>query len=518
MTAKEKVLKQVRNSLVTLGNVIIPNQFTVPSPKFHYELSNLLLNESNKRLNIIAPRGTAKTTFVSVLLTIHHIFLSGMPGKRVVLISSRTQSHAINVLRTIKNIFEYSEPFIGLFGYWGVHKAKVWREDFINFPQFAIVCRGTGNMVRGLNIDGQRPTLAVVDDPEDENNTVTMESMDKNFDWLQGAVVPALDAHRGRAVVIGTPLHERCIVMRLEKMKSWISRHYSYIYDANNEPVYMFTKEMQENPTGLKSIWPEMKTISTLITELKDLRNAGRASIFHKERLCWVTGDEDTLVEEKDLQYWKGEIEVVNREEAYLILKEINKELLPEPKRIAVVIFGGIDPASSESQQADYSVGCYLGVDEHLNRYFLPFFRVRQKPMQLADTILRKDSEYKPIRTKIENVGFQEMLKQYMETQRYIPGLKSQGKETKPRTSKVKRLYGLQPLFAAKKMYLNADDPMTREFEKELLSYPKSSHDDMLDATYYASYKNYPPMHMANEKQLKKDGYIEEDSLDWKIL
>ena len=43
------------------------------------------------------------------------------------------------------------------------------------------MCKGWEQQIRGLNIDGMRPSLIVGDDIESEENTKTQDAVDKTF-------------------------------------------------------------------------------------------------------------------------------------------------------------------------------------------------------------------------------------------------------------------------------------------------------------------------------------------------
>ena len=81
----------------------------------------------------------------------------------------------------------------------------------------------------------QRPTLVILDDPEDMNNTKTAEAMEFNLKWLLQSMAPALDAKRGRLAVIGTPQHQRCMVETLVQTEGWVSRRYKALHDRDWE-------------------------------------------------------------------------------------------------------------------------------------------------------------------------------------------------------------------------------------------------------------------------------------------
>ena len=112
-----------------------------------------------------------------------------------------------------------------------------------------------------------------------------------------------------------------------------------------------------------------------------------------------------------------------------------------------------------------------LLVDGDNNRFVLPYYRKRATPLDLADSIINNFKNYKSSKTRIESVGYQEMLRQYIkekaeELGMFIPGLEI---KENPRTSKSYRLESLQPLFANKKVFIQKD---MQALVDELTLYP----------------------------------------------
>ena len=203
--------------MIMFGKIIMPNMFTVPSPDFHYKIADALLDSASKQVNIIAPRGHAKSSIVGGVYLIPPY---ASQGSKLIVLVSRTQDHAIKLLGTIKDVLDYSETFRAIYGYWGQHSAKQWAKSEIELKDGSmIICKGTGQQLRGIKVGSQRPTLIIVDDPEDENNTKTAEAMEQNLRWLLQSAVPSLDPTKGRIIVIGTPQHQRCMVEILKQMK-----------------------------------------------------------------------------------------------------------------------------------------------------------------------------------------------------------------------------------------------------------------------------------------------------------
>jgi hypothetical protein len=464
LTKKDQVLEILRKSIIEFGRVVTPVSFYLPTPPIHYEITDSFLKETIKKLLVIAPRGIAKTSLVTIYI-LHHLWF-GDTGRKLIVIISKTQTHAKSILNTIKNIIEFSNGFRKLFGYHGSQLAKVWREDKIVLDNGdSIVARGTGQPIRGINEKLQRPTLIVVDDPEDENNTKTVEAMEHNVNWILTAVVPALDAHRGRIIVIGTPLHERCIVSVLSTMESWTVMHCGNDQEA-----------------GI-ALWPESKSLEQLREIMNDFKAAGKLRIYYQEYECNLIPGGDALFKKEYIQYYDEDatIEFIT-DEPYLKFK--GGMMLP------VNIYMGVDPASTVSQSADYSTIVPVAVTSDLRIFVLDYFRKRVPPLSHADAIESFFLRLRPRLTLIESTGYQNMLRQYIRSRIFIPGLES--KET-PTDAKDKRyIEMLQPSFAQMKVFIKKS---MRELEDELLLFPKSKHDDLLDGLYYACKRIRPPSH-----------------------
>ena len=278
-------LNKLRDNMILFGKVVMPNMFTAPSPDFHYQVAKVLSNKHEKQVNIIAPRGHAKSSIVGGVFPMHHIMFD--QGPKLIVLVSRTQDHAVKLLGTIKDVFDYSETFRAIFGYWGQHSARSWAKTEIELKDGTmIVCKGTGQQLRGIKHGNQRPTLIILDDPEDENNTKTSEAMESNLRWLLQSAIPSLDPKKGRLAVIGTPIHQRCIVETLKEMDGWKNM--------------LFKPDLDNN----KALWEEWQPIDKLQKKKKELESINRVSVFYREYMCEVVGDEDQLFREDYLIYY----------------------------------------------------------------------------------------------------------------------------------------------------------------------------------------------------------------------
>lgn len=471
-----QILQKLKNDMILFGKVCMPNMFSATSPAFHYEIAEKLRNPDVKQMNIVAPRGHAKSSLVGGIFPLYHLMYG--KGQKLIVLVSRTQDHAVKLLGLLKDTIDFSDTFRSLFGYWGQHSAKSWSKAEIELKDGSmIICKGTGQQLRGIKVGNQRPTLIIVDDPEDENNTKTAEAMENNLRWLLQSAVPSLDPRNGRIVIIGTPQHQRCMVETLKDMHGWEN---------------MIFKPDFENK---KALWEEWWGIDKLLEKKKELESINRLSVFYREYACEIVGDEDQLFKADDFRFYEGDF-FRKDNNSYLKLKSLDG--VPCDEVVAINVFTGVDPASSVKKTADYSVIYNLAVDGENRRFSLPYYRKHATPLDLAEAIVNNYRRYRSEKTRIESVGYQEMLREYVikrskEENMFIPGLNI---KENPRNSKSNRLESLQPIFARKQMYIHQDQ---QELMDELLLFPRGKHDDLLDGLYYANKGSYSPYHEAED-------------------
>jgi len=489
---KQEVQRRCVEDPLYFAKACLPKLFETDSPEFHRSIIRAMVDPNVKQLNVLAPRGHAKSTLCALLFPLWRIFCEDLhnkkkPSPKFVLLVSKSRSHTVNLLTTIKNQLEYNEHLKAVFGYQGAANAKAWREDIIRLANGSmIVCRGMGQQVRGLNIDGMRPDYIILDDAEDEENTKTVERMEDNLRWILQGLVPA-GSRDCKVVNIGTPQKERSIVFTLKQMPDWKTMSFKAINrDADGNDY---------------ALWPEMRSLEWLYEKKESLESIGRVSAFYREYQCEVIGDSDQLFRETDLQYYEGDLS-----DGYIIHSSTER-------KTPVNVFMGVDPASSVRATADYTCIMVIGMDADKNVYVIDYLRKRIKPMDVADSILSWYNKYKPMKVQIETVGYQEMLRDYLTRLEgvYIPGLAI---KNQPRKGKVQRLEGMQPMFARKKVYVKKGHS---EFIDEVLIFPRGKHDDTLDAFFYAVKGAFPPYEEEGYRNNEDMPNVRRVSYDWMV-
>lgn len=468
---RQAILNKLRYNPLSFGKLIMPQMFTKPSPPFHKQMISEYLKPNVKLINIQAPRGHAKSSIMAGVVPLHHLMFDPTPNKFVVLVS-KTQKHAKRLLQTIKDTLNYSEGLKQLFGYYGMHSAQKWTEEEIQLKDGSLItCVGTGQQVRGLKNVHQRPTLIILDDPEDENNTKTAESMSANLDWLLKGLVPSADSDTGKIIVIGTPLHQLCMVERLRDYSRWKSLHFS----------------AEESQSKKRPLWPEKHSWEELQAIRHDYEQNNRLSVYYQEYLCTVIPDEDRLFKPEYFRYYTL-IKLdhsSNPKNPTITYQPCDKKGNPYLKPITTTcqIYTGIDPATSTRDGADYTVILPIAVTPDDKRLVLPYIRSRMAPSTTIESIVKHHKKYKPIRTSIEATGAQETFRDLLRRRQdvHITGL---AVKHMPRESKYKRhLDVLEPYFRDSLVLIQ---PTMSALYEEAITHPKGKHDDILDALYYA--------------------------------
>jgi len=222
---------------------------------------------------------------------------------------------------------------------------------------------------------------------------------------------------------------------------------------------------------------------------------------FYSEYMCQLRGRDDQVFKNEDFRYWDGSFQKGLGNEHYLLLKGLYNEykepieLYDNPVKIPILTFVGVDPSFSLNPKADYSVVMPVGVDHNWNIYQMVYMRKRVLTTDLVDAIVHAHNIYEPSKTTIESGAQQDTVRQMVNQlqTKHITGLAS--KVPAPKDSKQKRYIDiLQYYHHNHKLFLNLNN--SEELKHEMIMHPSvSSHDDTIDALYWAVKRAYTPDH-----------------------
>lgn len=166
--------------------------------------------------------------------------------------------------------------------------------------------------------------------------------------------------------------------------------------------------------------------------------------------------------------------------------QSFKKEWIKYYKDLPIIknTFAFIDPAISQSEDADYTALVIVEVDVTGSWYVKVANRYRITPTQIIDLIFKVQTEHKCLTIGIEEVAYQKALIYMLDAEMRRRGIVLPVKGCKPGNDESKefRIRGLVPRFEWNRIFLNRG---LEDLELELAQFPRGSHDDLIDALAY---------------------------------
>lgn len=179
---------------------------------------------------------------------------------------------------------------------------------------------------------------------------------------------------------------------------------------------------------------------------------------------------------------------------SYLFANQYQNEVIPEDEKRfrhewlrpikqipqETYSFAFIDPAIGQENHHDYTGISIIDVDIMGNWYLKIANRYRLTPTQIVDKIFEINKQFSPKGIGIETVAYQEALLYILDERMKEKKVVLPVKDVKKRNvSKQTRILGLVPRFEWGRIYVS---PGMVDFEDEYNTYPRGSHDDILDS------------------------------------
>lgn len=209
--------------------------------KEHYKiwrvLSEAFVQDLYDKLNIVEPRGLAKSTICDKTLA---IWLHCYKKSKFTLLGAKTADDAEQFLNSIKKEFLENELIKDVFGnlidlkgkkpnskdYYKVNSGEI---EFTNDTYIRAV--GSTTSVRGANWGGVRPTVVIADDYQSEVDVITEDAREKKWNRWCKEVEEVGDTavfRKGKKVKaatkfvsIGTVLHIDCLISKLSRNRDY---------------------------------------------------------------------------------------------------------------------------------------------------------------------------------------------------------------------------------------------------------------------------------------------------------
>jgi len=485
-------------SIKAFAELFFPHYLSKKSCLFHEELYKMLEEMSEKRgerLAVAAPRASAKSSIVSLIYVIRSI---AYKKENYIMLLSDTREQAEAFLSHIKDELETNERLIESFPEICETGQKPmpprWtRNEIVTRNGIKLTVLGSGQKIRGRRSKEARPSLIILDDIENDENTQSEESREKLFSWFSKAVLKA-GSGATNVVVIGTIQHYDSLLAKLvneDGMPGWTKKKYKSVIQwatridlwqrwklifNNREPYsgkmgkeaalafYFANKDAMLE--GAEVLWKEKEDYYSLMV----MRESELEGSFDSEKQNEPVSYERSLFNPAEFRYYND-------------MYRSTEELLQWMGDNADIM-GSCDPATGEfTNKGDYTAITIAARDRRDGIvYIIESDIARRTPANTVETIIAYCKRYKIKKFAAEANYFQTVLVQDLEKRVRKEGLyQTEIIAIKNSINKRERIQSLHPLIKNGTIVFN-------KFHQQLLDqfryFPKGRYDDAPDAVH----------------------------------
>lgn len=395
---------------------------------------------------MLLPRGSFKSTVATNALP---VWLLWHNQDLRIMIDSETLSNAKMYLAGIRDMLDNNdmikmicsdddgnyllEPNKSIAGGFTEEQVILKNRKKLGLKEPTIFCSGVDNARTGMH-----PDIIIMDDLVSERNVGTEVQLEKVKDHYRFSL--SLLEPGGLHLIIGTRYHMADLYGELIDVGAFDT----LIRPAKNEDGTLY--------------FP-----ARLTQEFLDEQKKSQGSyIFSCQYMLRPIDDSNSVFKKNDIKYYTDKPDVVAK---YIM----------------------IDLAISQKETADYFVVLCAGVDRDKKIYVLDYERKRCLPKQQIDAIFNMYAKHHndecPVKAVgIETVAFQKAMMYFVKDEMKRRAIYMPLKELKADRDKFRRVQSLQPLFENNEVFIRTSHT---ELEQELLEFPLSRHDDIVDSLAY---------------------------------
>lgn len=506
LAGMEKALEVARYDLISFGKLFLKGDFAKSeTPDFHREIARAYLAEDiTKQLAIIIARGHAKTTLTKAFIL--HRFLFHKQGSPPLFYGWVADSlgKSFRNVEYISQQIMYNDRIKTYFGdQCGKHYNKKWTEqDIVLANDCTLISRSNARSLRGETkgsvIGGsQRYNVIILDDIENEENTLTLESRTKIKRTVTNAVYPALDIHNGRLIFNGTPVHYDSLCQNI--LDGWKKAIHDGTEDEYSYNVITYKASQPTMPGGV--LWESYIPREELDKRKQFYIDNNNLPGYYQEYELEPQGNEHRI--------WTRDHYIIHDASYMWNEQEKQSYLTWKNETFPVNCFWGSDPATDiETRTSDNSVIMVIAEDalkrifvlEYEEHLAIPQMGLRDATGKLVnkkgvvDYIFELNDKYHCKNGTVEDVGITRGIIQDIEAEKFrlhrydlIANPTEPGGQQK--INKVKT--GLNTMFSYRLVHYR-DNHYTLREQTENFG-PKMKHDDVIETLLFATLNMYPP-------------------------
>lgn len=431
---------------------------------FHQEIfrrvPEILFSEKGARELFVAPRGSSKSTHLSLGFALYCIMLS---KKRYILEVCDVYGQAALLIEAIKAELttnpRLQHDFPDVFG-----QGRVWREgEIVTRNNIRVEGLGALQKIRGRRHGPFRPDLLFLDDIENDEAVRSPDQRKKLDNWLERAALKVGPPNGSMDVVyVGTILHFDAVLARKAKSPVWnVTRFQAimtwpdrmdlwdrfeeiFLNEGEPEAVAYYHENRVEMDAGAVVNWPSVQPLLWLMLE-----RAGSHDAFATEYQNQPISDGNPFGK---IVWWTV-------------------------RKPDLVIFGAIDPSlGKKSKGRDPSAILIGGIDRITGEMDLLEASIRRRlPDVIVSDTIALQREYRCLLWFVEAVQFQEFLRTTLMKEAAKAHVALSAVPIVPFADKQLRIERLQPPIAAGLIRLHATQTTLID---QLQQWPNADHDD----------------------------------------
>lgn len=392
-----------------------------------------------KRLIINIPPRNLKSICISVAWT---TWLLGHTPSTRIMASSYSQAlsnkHSQDC-RLIMNSRWYQE----LFPWTRIVKGENQKSKFVTTERGFRFATSTGGTATGEGGD-----FLIVDDPQHPNKVNSKKYRDSTIEWFEQTFISRLNNKKTGAIVI--------IMQRLhpEDLSGYLLEHKKDQWELLKLPAIFEQDTLFTQPYNILqksgSVLHETREDASSLNKLKiELGEYSFSAQYQQEPIP----NKGSMISKEWFKYYSSKDNI-----------QFN------------TIIQSWDTAIKAKEEHDYSVGITIGINNN-NYYIIDILRIKEEFPGLIAALHSFATKWQPSAILVEDKASGQSLIQSTKNNIKIPII-----PIKPKFDKITRFAKHTILFEAGKIFLKHDANWRITLEQELLSFPKSIHDDQVDS------------------------------------
>ncbi|MDA7978015.1 MAG: hypothetical protein MPJ50_04490 [Pirellulales bacterium] len=459
----------------------LPNHFSLPPSEMHHWLAERLeALDTGERLAVIAARDSAKSTWMSLALPLYRA-LNGQ--ERYILLVAETEDQAQRYLRALRVELESNELLQLTYGKAATRGGQWNAERIILGNGVEIEAVGTGTAIRGRKNLDARPTLVIVDDPQNRMHVASAQARETHWSWFTQDLLN-VGTNETNILVAGTALHREALVDRLTREPGWETRTFPAIVQSPSD----------------EERWRRWKAIYTNMTDEHRVQTARTYYLRNRQAMdagavvCWP--ERESLYTLMRMKIDLGETAFAAEKQGQPVSSELcewppdyfsntiwfdNWPLAPLVKTIA------LDPSKgTDARTGDYSAYVMLAVDKSGTLYVDADLERRTIERLIADGVVHY-SRFVPHCFACEANAWQHLLGEQFTLAFAAAGLAHARTELiDNHQPKLLRIRLLGKHLAAGGIRFKRGSPGAELLVQQLRDFPVAAHDDGPDALQMA--------------------------------